>query len=94
MKKIKFLIFLFLVTISNSCTKIYKKMPILKIDKTQFGKTIDGNDVDQYILTNNKGMEVRIINYGGIITSWTAADKNGDYKDIVLGFNTLAEYEV
>ena len=94
MKKIKFLIFIFLVTIPNSCTKISKKMPILKIDKTQFGKTIDGNDVDQYILTNNKGMEVRIINYGGIITSWTAADKNGDYKDIVLGFNTLAEYEV
>ena len=39
-------------------------------------------------------MEVRIINYGGIITSWTAADKNGDYKDIVLGYNTLAEYEL
>ena len=94
MKKIKLLIILFLVTISNSCTKISKKMPILKIDKTQFGKTIDGNDVDQYILTNNKGMEVRIINYGGIITSWTAADKNGDYKDIVLGYNTLAEYEL
>ena len=68
-------------------------MPILTIDKNLFGKTIDGNDVDQYILTNNKGMEVSIITYGGIITSWTAPDKNGDYKDIVLGYNTLAEYE-
>ena len=38
-------------------------------------------------------MEISIIDYGGIITSWTAADKKGDYKDIVLGFNTLAEYE-
>ena len=68
-------------------------MPIPTIDKTQFGKTMDGTDVDQYILSNNKGMEVRIITYGGIITSWTAVDKNGDYKDIVLGYNTLAEYE-
>ena len=38
-------------------------------------------------------MEIKILNYGGIITSWTAADKNGDYKDIVLGYKTLAEYE-
>ena len=68
-------------------------MTILTIDKALFGKTIDGNDVDQYVLSNNKGMEVSIINYGGIITSWTAPDKNGDYKDIVLGYNTLAEYE-
>ena len=68
-------------------------MPVLKIDKIQFGETMDGTDVDQYILSNNNGMEVRIITYGGIITSWTAPDKNGDYKDIVLGYNTLAEYE-
>ena len=68
-------------------------MQIMKIDKIQFGKTIDGIDVEQYIMSNNKGMEISIIDYGGIITSWTAADKKGDYKDIVLGFNTLAEYE-
>jgi len=38
-------------------------------------------------------MEISIINYGGIITSWTAKDKNGNYEDIVLGFNELSEYE-
>ena len=68
-------------------------MPTLSIHKTQFGKTIDGYNVNQYILSNKKGMEIKILNYGGIITSWTAADKNGDYKDIVLGYKTLAEYE-
>ena len=68
-------------------------MQVLKIDKIRFGETMDGTDVDQFILSNNNGMEVRIITYGGIITSWTAPDKNGDYKDIVLGYNTLAEYE-
>ena len=93
MKKIEILIIIFLVIISNSCTKISKKMQVLKIDKIQFGETMDGTDVDQFILSNNNGMEIRIITYGGIITSWTAPDKNGDYKDIVLGYNTLAEYE-
>ena len=93
MKKTKLLFIPLLILISNSCTKISKKMPIMKIEKIQFGKTIDGIDVEQYIMSNNKGMEISIIDYGGIITSWTAADKKGDYKDIVLGFNTLAEYE-
>ena len=93
MKKTKLLFIPLLILISNSCTKISKKMPIMKIDKIQFGKTIDGIDVEQYIMSNNKGMEISIIDYGGIITSWTAADKKGDYKDIVLGFNTLGEYE-
>ena len=93
MKKIEILIVIFLVIISNSCTKISKKMQVLKIDKIQFGETMDGTGVDQFILSNNNGMEVRIITYGGIITSWMAPDKNGDYKDIVLGYNTLAEYE-
>lgn len=93
MKKIEKLIVIFLVIISNSCTKISKKMQVLKIDKIQFGETMDGTDVDQFILSNNNGMEIRIITYGGVITSWTAPDKNGNYKDIVLGYNTLAEYE-
>ncbi len=93
MKKIEILIVIFLVIISNSCTKISKKMQVLKIDKIQFGETMDGTGVDQFILSNNNGMEVRIITYGGIITSWTAPDKNGNYKDIVLGYNTLAKYE-
>ena len=93
MKKIEILIVIFLVIISNSCTKISKKMEVLKIDKIQFGETMDGTGVDLFILSNNNGMEVRIITYGGIITSWTAPDKNGGYKDIVLGYNTLAEYE-
>lgn len=93
MKKTKSLVVPFLVISLISCNKICKKMPTLSIHKTQFGKTIDGYNVNQYILSNKKGMEIKILNYGGIITSWTAADKNGDYKDIVLGYKTLAEYE-
>ena len=52
----------------------------MKIDKIQFGKTIDGIDVEQYIMSNNKGMEISIIDYGGIITSWTAACSRNNIK--------------
>ena len=87
------LVFIIVIFCSITSCKNTKTMAIATIEKNHFGKTIDGDDVDQYILSNKKGMEISIITYGGIITSWTAPDKNGDYKDIVLGYNTLAEYE-
>jgi aldose 1-epimerase len=87
-------VFITVIFCSITSCKNIKTMAIVNIEKNHFGKTNDGADIDQYILSNSKGMEISIITYGGIITSWTAADKNGDYKDIVLGYNTLAEYEV
>jgi aldose 1-epimerase len=76
----------------TSCTNT-KNMATVTIEKKPFGQTANGDEVDQFILSTKKGMEISIITYGGIITSWTAADKNGDYRDIALGYNTLAEYE-
>jgi aldose 1-epimerase len=87
------LVFIIVIFCSITSCKNTKTMANATIEKNHFGKTIDDDDVDQYILSNKKGMEISIITYGGIITSWTAPDKNGDYKDIVLGYNTLAEYE-
>ena len=85
MKKTKSLVVPFLVISLISCNKICKKMPTLSIHKTQFGKTIDGYNVNQYILSNKKGMEIKILNYGGIITSWTGLIKiEYDYKELVL----------
>ena len=37
-------------------------------------------------------MELKISDYGGIIVSWTAPDKNGKYEDIVLGCDSLETY--
>ena len=68
-------------------------MPLVTIEKTDFGKTRDGISIDQFTLKNKNGMELSAINYGGIITSWTAADRNGNYEDVVLGFNNIAQYE-
>lgn len=63
------------------------------IQKARYGITAEGLEVDEYVLSNQQGMKISIINYGGIITSWTAKDKNGDYKDIVLGYDSLSDYE-
>ncbi|MCR8667353.1 galactose mutarotase [Aestuariibaculum sp. M13] len=67
--------------------------PLVTISKKPFGITSDSIAVEQYTLKNEKGMEVSIITFGGIITHWTAPDKNGKYEDVVLGYETLAPYE-
>jgi len=62
------------------------------VTKEGFGKTSDGQTVDIYTLTNRRGAEVKIINYGGIITSLKVPDRKGKRDDIVLGFDNLDAY--
>src|SRR5438046_1820673 len=63
-----------------------------KVTKQSFGKTSDGQDIDIYTLTNRRGAEVKITNYGGIITSLKVPDRKGNRDDIVLGFDNLDAY--
>ena len=51
------------------------------ITKASFGKTTDGESVDIYTLRNRRGMEARITNYGGIVVSLTAPDRDGKFAD-------------
>jgi len=64
-----------------------------EINKERFGMTKDGIPVDLYVMKNVKGMEVQVITLGGIITSWTAPDRDGQYENIVLGFDQLEDYD-
>ncbi|MCU0389590.1 MAG: galactose mutarotase [Thermoflexibacter sp.] len=52
----------------------------------------DGTSVYLYTLRNTQNMEVRISDYGGIITHWIAPDNKGRYEDIVLGYDSLDGY--
>jgi len=61
------------------------------ITKEHLGET-DLQQVYLFTLRNNKGDEVRITNYGGIVTSWTCTDRNGARTSIVVGHETLREY--
>ena len=63
----------------------------MKIIKKPFGTTA-GAEIYQYTLTNNLGVEVSIINYGGAITALKVPDRNGALGDIVLGYETLEDY--
>ncbi|WP_397447690.1 aldose epimerase family protein [Polaribacter sp. R77954] len=58
-----------------------------------FGTTRDNVSVKSFTLKNEKGMEVSIITYGGIITSLKVPNKKGVSEDVVLGYNSLTDYE-
>ncbi len=61
------------------------------VTKQPFGHTADGTAVDIYTLADGK-VETRITNYGGIIVSLRAPDRNGKLDDIVLGYDSLDQY--
>ncbi|MEO6314669.1 MAG: aldose epimerase family protein [Chitinophagaceae bacterium] len=61
------------------------------ITKQDFGQ-VDGKPVYLFTLTNKKGAQVKISTYGGVVTSWVSADKNGTKSSIVLGFDSLSGY--
>ena len=62
------------------------------IKKQPFGKTQAGKQVELYTLTNSKGVEAAITNYGGIIVSLKVPDRAGKLSDVVLGFVSLEGY--
>jgi aldose 1-epimerase len=62
------------------------------ISKASFGSLADGTPVDIYTLTNSRGMEVKILTYGGILQSIRVPDRHGRLANVTLGFDNLADY--
>jgi aldose 1-epimerase len=63
-----------------------------ELTRAPFGRTADGQPVELFTLTNAHGIEVRLTNYGGIITSLKTPDRAGRFDDIVLGYDSLSGY--
>jgi len=63
----------------------------VKVSKSKHGD-VGAQEVSLYTLSNQNGIEVRISEYGGIITHLFTPDKNGEIDDIVLGFDSLDDY--
>jgi aldose 1-epimerase len=62
------------------------------ISQAPFGKTADGTPVEIYTLRNARGCEARIMTYGGIVVSLKVPDKDGNFGDVVLGYDKFDDY--
>jgi aldose 1-epimerase len=63
------------------------------LDHSHYGTTQSGQQVDIYTLTNDRGLRVRFLSYGGVITEIDVPDRAGRLDNIVLGLRTMSEYE-
>lgn len=57
-----------------------------------FGLLPNGNEVFCFTLTNSKGIELNVLNYGATIQSLKIPISNSTKIDVVLGFETAEEY--
>lgn len=62
------------------------------VEQQLFGEK-GGQPVTVYTIKNKKGFQFSCIDYGCIITEIIAPDRNGRMENVVLGFDTLEEYE-
>jgi aldose 1-epimerase len=58
-----------------------------------FGK-VGGRPVFLFTLRNKRGMALKVTNFGATITELHAADRDGRFADVVLGFDTRDEYAI
>jgi len=61
------------------------------VQRTLWGSSGD-REIFLYTLKNSSGMTVQVSNFGGTIVSVIAPDKEGNFENLVLGFDSLSQY--
>lgn len=82
----------FLLAGLTSCEIFQKGKGNMGITSEVWGSH-DGKRVELFTMENKNGVEARITNYGGILVSLEVPDRKGEFGDVVLGFDTLKDYE-
>jgi aldose 1-epimerase len=62
-------------------------------DPNNFKQTVQGKQVELYVLKGKNNFQVAITNYGGRIVSILVDSKSGTPVDVVLGYDNLKSYQ-
>ena len=66
----------------------------MSVSERKFGALPTGEEVKIYHLENKKGAYAEVLQYGAILVKICVPDKNGDLKDVVLGYDDIRGYEI
>lgn len=67
---------------------------MMSIKTEAFGRTEDGKEILLYTITNTQNTVLKVTNYGACWVSMMVADQQGEFDDVVLGFDDGKKYEV
>ncbi len=81
-----------MLILSACTTNPARELTLSGLNPTDFQTEVNAAQTSLYTLKNKAGMEVCITNFGGRIVSVMVPDKNGDMKDVVLGFDNVSDY--
>jgi len=77
----------------TGCKKEEKNIQTLSgLNTKDFVSTYDGKETKLFVLKNVKGLEACITNYGGRLVSLLVPDREGNLKDVVLGYDSIVKY--
>ena len=66
----------------------------MAVVKKEFGKNSKGEMAYLYEITNSKGMKAVVTDFGATLHSLYVPDKQGEFRDVVWGYDTVQEYEI
>ncbi len=64
----------------------------MSIERKPYGVMPDGTNVEIIHLTNASGARLDVITYGCRVVGLTVPDRNGEFGDVVMGFENLEQY--
>lgn len=64
----------------------------ISVESSVFGNLDSGQQVTKYTLANEAGTRISIIDLGATITELYTVDNQGEFSDIVLGFDNPQQY--
>ena len=88
----KFCVWAVAALLMAACTPKAEKTTDSGLLQSNFQMEVDGKKTDLYTLRNKNNMEVCVTNFGGRIVSVMVPDKDGQMRDVVLGFDSIQDY--
>ena len=90
--KMAFLIALImLIFLGTGCDR-KNQMEHQTLQKEYFGKLDDVRSVYRYSLLNKNGLKAQIIDFGATLVALEAPDRQGQFADVLLGYDSLQHY--
>lgn len=64
------------------------------VSERKFGTLPTGEEIKIYHLENKSGAYAEVLSFGAILAKICVPDKNGELRDVVLGYDDIEGYEV